>query len=887
MPNAIVTAFNAGELSPYMDSRTDVDKYRSGCRKLENMVVLPYGGVYRRAGTEFIGRPKFNDRRCRFVGFNFSTTTRFIIEMGHRYMRFWSNGIQVQAPFPTNAWVTETAYQRGDYVSFGGVSYYVEIDHVADVLSFDLAAGKLVPRTTLEIPTPYLEEHLREVQFIQLNDVMYFAHADYPVLKLSRFADNDWGIEEVEWDYPPMIDLPEFNSQFTASAPRGNITITSIDPFFSAADIGTELELTFGKNRAFIEGTINANGFSQRLPLEAGARWDFATSGTWNATVTIYRKTPEQMARILETTAVIFNRAAAEATATLPDHKFQAGDTIVVSEAAAPFSGNFTIATVPDANTFTFAVANSGAATATGTVDNISQMEVVRVYDSNGDRNITSNGTETNRTEIIVRVSGFVSQTNGKYLLEARDATEGGRVRITAVSSPTSASGIVTEYLGLWSGSRTSRVARQSAFCGKYGFPRCVTAHQQRLVFAGTRKNPQTIWASATDDFQNFEVGTNEADSFAFSIAANESNRINWMFSQKGILLGTSGDEWSVNGSSGDEPINAANIKVQRQTGFGSKYLRAMLVNDVLLFFQRSGRKIRELTYSFEKDGWVAPDLTVLAEQISETGFEEMAYQQQPDAVLWCVRNDGVLAGMSYEREQNVVAWHRHTTDGQFESVATIYGLDNGDDEVWLLVKRQINGQSVRYVERFRPDFREAFTFENKEDYWYLDCAARYEGTPANIITGLYHLEGKTVSVLADGSAQPDAVVTGGQIALSKPASKVLVGLPFESKVQPMKVEFQLQDGPTNSRRKKVYRACVSIYKSIAGEVSTNGTRWEWMYPRNFTTRMDDSPEPFSGDKEVVLTSEFSNDADVQIRQRLPYPLTIRAVVIKMDVFGD
>lgn len=887
MPNALVTAFNAGELSPYMDSRSDVDKYRSGCRRLENMVVLPYGGVYRRAGTEFIGKPKFNDRRCRFVGFNFSTTTRFIIEMGHRYMRFWSNGVQVQAVPATTEWTEYESYKRGEYVIFDGISYYVEADHVADVLSFDIAAGKIVPLTTLEIPTPYLEQHLREVQFIQLNDVMYFAHANYPVLKLSRFADNNWGIEEVAWDYPPMIDLPEFNSQFTASAPRGNITIKTLSPFFSDDDIGTELELTFGKNRAFIEGTIAANNFSSRLPLEAGARWDFATSGIWNATVTIYRKTPEQMARILDTTAVTFNRAATVATATLSNHQFQVGDTIVVSDAAAPFNGTYTIATTPSSNTFTYAVADSGAAIATGTVDNITQMEVVRVYDSNGDRNITSNGTEANRTEMIVRVSGYVSNTNGKYLLEARDSTEGGRVRITSVSNSTNASGVVTEYLGLWSGSRTSRVARQSAFCAKYGFPRCVTAHQQRLVFAGTTNNPQTIWASATDDFQNFEVGTNEADSFAFSIAANESNRINWMFSQKGILLGTSGDEWSVNGSSGDEPINAANIKVQRQTGFGSKYLRAMLVNDVLLFFQRSGRKIRELTYSFEKDGWVAPDLTVLAEQISETGFEEMAYQQQPDAVLWCIRNDGILAGMSYEREQNVVAWHRHTTDGQFESVATIYGLDNGDDEVWLLVKRQVNGKTVRYVERFRPDFRAAFTFEDKPNYWYLDCASRYEGTPANIITGLDHLEGRTVSVLADGSAQPDVVVSGGQVTLAKAATKVLIGLPFESKVQPMKIEFQLQDGQSNSRRKKVYRACVSIYKSIAGEVSTDGLRWEWMYPRNFTTRMDDSPEPFSGDKEVILASEYANDADVQIRQKLPYPLTIRSIVIKMDVFGD
>jgi len=887
MPNALVTAFNAGELSPFMDSRTDVEKYRSGCRTLENMVVLPYGGVYRRAGTEWMGRPKFDDRRCRLIGFNFSTTTRFVLELGHKYMRFWSNGFSVQAPFPTTVWTANQPYQRGQYVASGGISYYVEIDHVADILSLDIAAGKIVPRTTLEIPMPYEEQHLREVQYIQLNDIMYFAHANYPVLKVSRFADDDWEASEVDWSFPPLISLPEFNNQFTASAPLGNITLTTKDDFFTTQDIGTEIELVFGKNRSFVEGNINANGYSEVLPLKSGAKWDFTTNGTWNATTTIYRKTTEQMDRILEFKAVDFTRNAAVATGYIIGHNFQLNDVIVVRGAAAPFAGNYTVTAIPTPDTFEFAVANSGVTAGVGSVDNITQMDVVRVYDSNGDRNITANGTEEFRTEMIVGVSGYVSNTNGKYILEARDSTEGGRVKITGVTNATSATATVTEYLGLWNGPRTTRTVKQSAFCSKYGFPRCVTAHQQRLVFAGTRKNPQTIWASVTDDFENFQLGTTDDASFSFSIAANESNRINWLYSQKGILLGTSGDEWSVNGATSDEPLTATNVQVRRQTGFGSKYLRAIMVNDVLLFAQRSGRKVRELTYSFEKDGWVAPDLTVLAEQISETGFEEMAFQQQPDAVLWCIRSDGVLSGMSYEREQNVVAWHRHITDGQFESVATIYGLNATDDEVWLLVKRQINGQTVRYIERFRPDFRESFATQDKLKYWYLDSALRYEGPAATVLTGLSHLEGRTVSVLANGSAQPDAVVTGGQITLTKPATTVLVGLPFESKVKPMKIELTLQDGTTNSRKKKVYRASVSLYKSIAGELSTNGTTWEWMYPRNFSTQMDDSPDPYSGDKEVVLSSEYKTDSDVEIRQRLPYPLTVRSLVIKMDVFGD
>ena len=206
---------------------------------------------------------------------------------------------------------------------------------------------------------------------------------------------------------------------------------------------------------------------------------------------------------------------------------------------------------------------------------------------------------------------------------------------------------------------------------------------------------------------------------------------------------------------------------------------------------------------------------------------------------------------------------------------------------MWFAVKRTVNGQTKRYIERFKNDFRAVFDAEDKDDWWYLDCAGRYEGAPANVITGLGYLEGKTVSVLADGAVQPSAVVSSGQITLSTAASKVLVGLPYTSLIQPMKFDFQTQVGPTRGLNKRINRMTVSLYKSLGGEASTDGTEWLWLYPRDFDDPMDASPPVFSGDTEVVLSGNYSQNADVYLRQNLPYPFTVRALVVKLDAFGD
>ena len=185
----------------------------------------------------------------------------------------------------------------------------------------------------------------------------------------------------------------------------------------------------------------------------------------------------------------------------------------------------------------------------------------------------------------------------------------------------------------------------EAAFSTKMGYPRTVCLHEQRLIFGGTKKRPLGLHGSQIDDFENFQRGALADHAVYYVISANESNPIQWMVTQTRMLIGTAGNEWSVGPANADQALGPGNVQVKMQSSFGSSYLQAKVVNEVVLFCQRQGKKVRELVYSFQKDGWVAPDLTILAAHIASDGFAETAFAQQPDAIFWCTTIDGKLVG--------------------------------------------------------------------------------------------------------------------------------------------------------------------------------------------------------------------------------------------------
>jgi len=292
---------------------------------------------------------------------------------------------------------------------------------------------------------------------------------------------------------------------------------------------------------------------------------------------------------------------------------------------------------------------------------------------------------------------------------------------------------------------------KEGSFCDELGYPSCGDFYEERLV----RAKDQTIYASASSDYDNMATGTGDDDAFVYTIASKGVNSIQWIVPQNVLLIGTKGAEWKMSSSGLEEPISVSNVFAKRQSTWGSMNMQALLINDVVLFVQRAGTKLRELTYSYEKDGYIAPDLAILAEHITEGGIVDLAYQQEPTAVVWAIRDDGVLLGMTYERTQDVVGWHRHLSndgDDLFESVAVI--TTTTEDEVWVSVQRTIGTQVRRYVEYFKPwDWG-----TDRTNCFFVDSGLTSDGGAAKTITGATKADPVVITSAAHGFTDGDEV---------------------------------------------------------------------------------------------------------------------------------
>ena len=418
-------------------------------------------------------------------------------------------------------------------------------------------------------------------------------------------------------------------------------------------------------------------------------------------------------------------------------------------------------------------------------------------------------------------------------------------------------------------------------------FPSTVAFYEQRLVFAGTSNQPQTMFFSQSGDFGNIEIGTNSDDGLQYTIGSNEVNVIRYLISSSQLVVGTSGGEFVVRASGFDEPLTPTNTQIKQQTTFGSAPIQPLLIGNSTLFIQRAKRKLRELAFSSESDSYVAPDMTILAEHITEGGIEEMAYQQEPDSVAWLVRADGVLACMTFRREEQVVAWHRHIIGGVFgsgnavvESVATIPG-DIDEDQVWFIVKRTINGATKRYVEYLR-----GFDFgTDVGDAFFVDSGLTYSGSAATTISGLNHLEGQSVAILADGAAHANKTVSSGAITLDRSVTKAQIGLPFTSKLETLRIDAGSAMGSSQGKNKRIGEVTVRLFRTVGLKIGTSATELDTIPFRSSSDSMDKALTLFTGDKTAEFNGGYDDDATITIIQDLPLPMTILAIFPTLSVF--
>ena len=470
--------------------------------------------------------------------------------------------------------------------------------------------------------------------------------------------------------------------------------------------------------------------------------------------------------------------------------------------------------------------------------------------------------------------SGFLSTDVGRFVF-----LSGGYAKITGVTDTTNATITIITAL---SGASATADWRLGAFSDTTGHPSSVTFFEQRLVFAGTTNEPQTLFFSKSGDYENMDANIGgtiaDDDAIIYTIASNQVNAIRFMTATRTLIVGTAGGEFTVSGGGTDVAITPTNILIKKQSNHGAANVDAIAAGNATLFLQRAKRKIRELAYNFDVDGYLAPDMTILAEHITEGGITQMAYQQEPNQIVWMTRDDGELIGLTYQREQQVTAWHRQIFGGSFSSgnavcerVAVI-PTDDSEYQVYVIVKRTINSVTRRYVEYLNGfDFTET----DNTTFNFLDSQLDYNGSATTTITGLDHLEGQTVSILADGSTHPDKTVSSGSITLDRSSTKVKVGLSFTSLLQTMRLDAGAANGTSQGKTKRIYDISLRLFESVGVEVGPDLSNMERIPFRSSADAMDTAIPVFTGDKEIEFRGNYETDGFIFVRQTQPLPLTV------------
>jgi len=748
--------FTAGELSPRLEGRTDVNKYFNGCKKLQNFLIHPHGGASRRPGTKYVNSVKTSSNFTRLIPFEFNVEQAYILEFGEQYFRVHKDG--------------------GTVVSGGN---------------------------PVEVATVYTSAQVSEIKFTQSADVMYLVHPSHPVQKITRTSHTAWTITEVNFLRGPMQDPNTTTTTLTANGRTGSVTITASASTFVSTDVGRLVKLHDGF--AKITNFSSATSVTATVQENAEGRTELMPSYT-ATTIAFFEGDPSS-------TGLEHNDRITDTAGNFITEGFKVGQKVQISGASNGGNNKSTAVLLVQV-----------------TADTILFSPSVDLVNESAGQSITLNGE-----------------------LEADNNFSLG------------------------------------AFSSTTGHPAAVTFFEQRLVFANTTAQPQTLFFSVGGSFEDFADGIDADDALTYTIGSNQVNVIRYLASSRVLIVGTSGGEFAVSASGAAEPLSPTNAQIKRQANYGSANIQPIQVGNVTMFVQRASRKVRELVYNFDSDSYQAPDLTVLAEHITDSGITEMAFQQEPDNIVWCVLTDGRFVGMTYRREENVVGWHEHILGGSFgsgnavvESVAVIPG-DLNEDNVYLVVKRTINGATARYIETFSN-----FDFgTDVQDAFFVDSGLSYSGSAATTISGLNHLEGQSVSILANGATHPNKTVSSGSITLDRAVTKAHIGLGFDSTLQTMRVDAGGTEGTAQGKIKRIHDITLRLFRTVGIQVGSTESEIDRIPFRSSADSMDTALSMFTGDKEVEFRGGFDNDGFIVVKQNQPLPTTILAIFPRLQTFDQ
>lgn len=688
--------FNAGELSPYMDGRTDINKYHNGCSMLINATVLPHGGAVKRSGLVFMGKAP---NKAHLIPFQFSTDDALVLEFSDLLTRFYKSGARVYESdieiastteddpvivttdaahgLANNEWVyledIDTATSLNDKIYqitvTGATTFTLQDTEGNDIDGTGIGVGGALGscKRVYQIVSPYTSAQAFQVHYAQSADVIYFAHEDVHPKKLSRLSATSWTIANVDFKNGPFLNENTTAAYLMGFARTGGAARAGY--YFPAGATGT-LTAT-GGHTPFL-GTAN----------DVGALWLIKHARPDNKTSTFDNNT---------------NSAPTDLTK------------------AIRIRGDYTATFEPIATT---TEAKLWRKQGNGDWQEYRSFRYATAYSSTED--------EEDVYYAMTRSAAAITGT-----LVAKNQYNRGVVEVTDHSTTALATVKVIEPVlsdNATDNAVTTPMWAEGAWSIRRGYPRTVEFFEDRLWWASSTNNPDTLWSSKSRKYENMEasdLGLDD-DAIVAPLTDRELSQIQWMQARQVMAIGAANKEYRFGAANPEDPVTPLDRKAVPQTSYGSGNIQPVVLNNAIFFFQgKSKKKIRAMTYDSIAENFNADDATLLAYGIFDSAPVCMAAQRIPDSILWVVRTDGVLCSFTYEPTEEVAGWARHlsqnsisaeTPVGLFESVAVIHG--SVEDEVWVSVQRVINSVTVRYVERFSTRY-----FDQIDEAQMLDSA--------------------------------------------------------------------------------------------------------------------------------------------------------------------
>lgn len=831
----IQPSFSKGELSPRLHARVDYDGWRAGLAELYNFFTLRQGGARRRPGTYFAGMSKKQGASdvVRLVPFNFAPGQSYALEFGDHYLRFFALGGQV--------------------VTGGSTPY--------------------------EIATPWAAADVRGLQFAQSYDVVYVTHRNYPPTKIIRKGETNWVIQSVNLEDGPYLeidasgtafwpnrtgnltnlvtDTPSASSELSgcpASAAFDNDPVTEWRTDGTGALLPAILQYTFGAGPKVVTGySLKASGQTvsyadvvgstttiYKIPggLQAPRSWTFEGSNDGTHWAVLDTQAAQTGWGDAERRYYTFKNSKAYATYRLHiTASNQADRPLAIAELALQGAGNDTI-------------------TVTWSADSIASI--------NGG-------------------AGFTNADIGRHL---RILSEDSYWHWFRVFSVTSSSLIVTELMSPpLPSTKSSTSWRLGAFSPATGYPRSVGFFLGRLCYGGTTEKPQTVYGSQTEDYDSFGVSSPLKPDDAFSFTFGDSGEIQWLADNGDLLAGTASSIRSLGPADKTQGFSATNVAQGKPARTGAAAIQPLSAGTVPVFVGRFKDTIREVTFSSSGDGYAAPDISVLSEHLIRAGIVDIAFAQDPNALIWANTADGKLVGMTYEKDQQMVSMHGHEVGGDafVESLCVLSGSER--HELWMVVRRtRDDDTTMRTIERLAPDFEG----RPQEEAYFVDCGVTYTGAPTTTVTGLEHLNGFEVSVMADGATEGEATVESGTLELPSgtASSTIHIGFGYDSRLTTLPIGQGMGDGSGLGRRKRVKGGIVDLLETGQIKIKASGRSWQEMISRPASSNMDAPPPLVTGSPDTGKTTvddRWTGRGVASLLCDTPQPATVRAITLAFD----